>query len=86
MARQSLGPEFQALSDLVRVVTMARGTGGRRRRRKVYKSSLAVGLSGLLEHAVILCSTELNNVTMARGTIVTVGGTARPVIRLNLTR
>ena len=29
--------------------------------RKVYKSSLAVGLSGFLEHAVILCSTELNN-------------------------
>ena len=28
---------------------------------KVYKSSLAVGLSGLLEHATILCSTELNN-------------------------
>ena len=28
--------------------------------RKVYKSSLAVGLSGFLEHAVILCSTELN--------------------------
>ena len=28
--------------------------------RKVYKSSLAVGLSGFLEHTVILCSTELN--------------------------
>ena len=29
--------------------------------KKVYKSSLAVGLSGFLEHAVILCSMELNN-------------------------